>query len=175
MSKRLLPLIPAGLAVVQVLPAPDHVTILTAPQPATAVCPGCGSPSHRVHSRYGRALDDLPWQGRAVTWRVQVRRFRCGNCPGRTFAERVPDAAPGDWRNYVRGMVALLVEREIAPQGMELVIAGDVPQGAGLSSSASLEVAVGLAVTALAGAELDLTQLALIARNCGRRWFSFRK
>lgn len=27
---------------------------------------------------------------RAVTWRVQVRRFRCSHCPGRIFAERVP-------------------------------------------------------------------------------------
>lgn len=82
-----------------------------------------------------------------------------------TFAERATDAGSGGWRNYVRGMIALLVEREVAPQGMELVIAGDVPQGAGLSSSASLEVAVGLAVTALAGAKLDLTQLALIAQR----------
>ena len=93
-----------------------------------------------------------------------------------TFAERIEDAAPGDWRNYVRGVIALLVEQEIAPQGMELVIGGDVPQGAGLSSSASLEVAVGLAVAKLAGAEIDMTKLAQIAQraenefagcNCG--------
>jgi len=95
LSKRLLPLIPAGLAVVQVLPAPDHVTILTAPRPATAVCPSCGTPSHRVHSRYERALNDLPWQGRPVTLRVQARRFRCLTpaCPRRTFAERLAGVA----------------------------------------------------------------------------------
>jgi galactokinase len=81
-----------------------------------------------------------------------------------TFAERL-DALPGDWRNYVRGVIALLTEQEIAPQGMELAIAGDVPQGAGLSSSASLEVAVGLAVSALAGAEMDRTQLAQLAQR----------
>jgi galactokinase len=81
-----------------------------------------------------------------------------------TFAERL-DAPPGDWRNYVRGMVAMLVEDEIAPQGMELAIAGDVPQGAGLSSSASLEVAVGLAVSALAGAAIDRTRLAQLAQR----------
>lgn len=82
-----------------------------------------------------------------------------------TFAERIEDAAPGDWRNYVRGMVAMLVELEMAPQGMQLAIAGDVPQGAGLSSSASLEVAVGLAVARLAGAEIDLTRLAQLAQR----------
>jgi galactokinase len=81
-----------------------------------------------------------------------------------TFAERL-DAPPGDWRNYVRGVIALLTEQEIAPQGMELAIAGDVPQGAGLSSSASLEVAVGLAVSALAGATIDRTQLAQLAQR----------
>jgi transposase len=43
-----------------------------------------------VHSRYWRTFKDLPWQDRSVTWRVQVRRFRCGHCPGRIFAERVP-------------------------------------------------------------------------------------
>lgn len=82
-----------------------------------------------------------------------------------TFAERLAQAGPGDWRNYVRGMIAMLMELEMAPQGMELVIAGDVPQGAGLSSSASLEVAVGLAVASLADAEIELTRLAQLAQR----------
>jgi transposase len=95
LSKHLLPLIPAGLAVVQVLPAPDHVTILATSRSATAICPDCGTPSQRVHSRYVRALDDLPWQGRPVTLRVQARRFRCltPSCPRQTFAERLMGVA----------------------------------------------------------------------------------
>ena len=79
-----------------------------------------------------------------------------------TFAEPIEGS---DWRNYVRGIIAMLVEEEIAPGGMELAIAGDVPQGAGLSSSASLEVAVGLAVAKLAGAEIDMTKLAQLAQR----------
>ena len=77
----------------QVLPAPDHVTILTAPQPATALCPGCGWPSQRVHSRYKRTLGDLPWQRRPVTLRVQARRFRCltPSCSRQTFSDQVTD------------------------------------------------------------------------------------
>lgn len=45
-----------------------------------------------MHSRYERRLADLPWQGRAVTIRLQVRRFQCAHpdCPRRTFAERLP-------------------------------------------------------------------------------------
>ncbi len=35
-------------------------------------------------------MQHLPWQGRAVTWRLRMRRFRCRRCPGRIFAERVP-------------------------------------------------------------------------------------
>ena len=95
MSKRLLPLIPAGLAVVQVLPTPERVTILTQPLAATAACPGCGTMSGQLHSRYERTLGDLPWQGRPVVLRVQARRFRCRHpaCPRQTFAERLEGTA----------------------------------------------------------------------------------
>ena len=96
MSKRLLPLIPAGLAVVQVLPTPERVTIITQPQAATATCPGCGTISRRIHSYYERLLGDLPWQGRPVALLVQARRFRClgPSCSRQTFAERLPGVAP---------------------------------------------------------------------------------
>jgi transposase len=75
--RRLLPLIPAGLLVQQVLPEPDRVVILSRPTAAASVCPLCGKASARVHSHYQRHLADLPWQGRVVVLRVQVRRFRC--------------------------------------------------------------------------------------------------
>ena len=96
MLKRLLPLIPAGLQVQQVLPGPDHITILTTPRQTSAPCPDCAMPSRRVHSRYRRVLADLPWQGRPVTLRIDARRFRCLNpaCRRQTFAERLAGAAP---------------------------------------------------------------------------------
>ncbi|MEM6159968.1 galactokinase [Erwinia sp. P6884] len=47
------------------------------------------------------------------------------------------------WSNYVRGVVKHLQQRNKDFNGMDMVISGNVPQGAGLSSSASLEVAVG--------------------------------
>jgi hypothetical protein len=50
--RRLLPLIPAGLLVQQVLPDPDRIIILSRPSAASSVCPLCGKPSLRVHSRY---------------------------------------------------------------------------------------------------------------------------
>ena len=65
----------------------------------------------------------------------------------------------GSWRDYVRGVVGLLsLER-----GAELRVESDVPRGAGLSSSAALEVAVGRALSNLPGDRL--AQLAQRAEN----------
>lgn len=104
MSKRLLPLIPPGLTVVQVLPTPDSVTIVAQPRSPTAACPDCGTPSHSVHSRYERRLGDLPWQGRPVALSVQARRFRCHApaCSRKTFAERLSGVAAAAARRTER-------------------------------------------------------------------------
>lgn len=63
-----------------------------------------------------------------------------------------PALAPGadPWPLYVRGMVAVLQQAGHVLPGADIAISGDVPQGAGLSSSASLEVALGQAWRALA-------------------------
>ena len=69
------------------------------------------------------------------------------------------------WANYVRGVIEQLVERGLPVRGMDMVVAGDVPQGAGLSSSASLSVAVCRLFATLPGfAHLSPTDLALIAQ-----------
>jgi transposase len=104
LSKRLLPLIPAGLSVVQVLPASERVTIVTRPHSATAACPDCGTISQRVHSHYERTLVDLLSQGRPVRLRVQARRFRClhRTCPQQTFAECLVSVASAAARRTER-------------------------------------------------------------------------
>lgn len=76
----------------------------------------------------------------------------------------VPIAAP-HWANYVRGVVAALIRQGHAIGGAELAIAGNVPQGAGLSSSASLEVAVGQALKMLFGLDVSPTALALAGQR----------
>jgi galactokinase len=72
----------------------------------------------------------------------------------------LPDAkAP--WSNYVRGMIAMMQEDGFDLPGADILISGDMPQGAGLSSSAALENAVGLAFAALMGRpDIDRTRLA---------------
>ncbi|WP_431223229.1 galactokinase [Serratia sp. L9] len=80
------------------------------------------------------------------------------------------------WADYVRGVVKHLQTRNADFGGADLVISGNVPQGAGLSSSASLEVAVGQALQALYQLPLDGVALALngqeaenqfVGCNCG--------
>ena len=96
LSKRILPLIPAGLTVDEVLSSPDQIIILTTPDQKVALCPSCAEPSDRTHSHYRRTLHDLPWQGRPVRLYVRARRFRCLNlaCPRRTFAESLAGVYP---------------------------------------------------------------------------------
>ncbi len=95
MPKRLLPLVPADFVVDQVLPTPDHVTVMCRSRTAAPACLGCGHASSRLHSSYVRRLSDLPWQGRRVLVEVRVRRLRCGQdgCAHHIFAERLPAAA----------------------------------------------------------------------------------
>ena len=52
------------------------------------------------------------------------------------------------WSNYVRGMVDGMQRAGVPVSGADIAIVGDMPQGAGLSSSAALENAVGLALAA---------------------------
>ncbi|WP_438672314.1 ISL3 family transposase [Solihabitans fulvus] len=63
--------------------------------PESAPCPGCGTTSGRVHSRYDRQLSDTATAGQEVLIRLRVRRLFCDNaeCARKTFAEQVPELA----------------------------------------------------------------------------------
>jgi galactokinase len=70
-----------------------------------------------------------------------------------------------DWANYVRGMAQAMLADGITLTGARMAIAGDVPLGSGLSSSAALEVAVGNALAGIAGYTIEPTRLAKIAQR----------
>jgi galactokinase len=72
------------------------------------------------------------------------------------------------WRAFLRGMVAELQTAGFAPVGVRLQIAGDLPAGAGLSSSAALEVALCLALLALHEDVEETLGRVSIARLCSR-------
>jgi galactokinase len=67
------------------------------------------------------------------------------------FALAAPEPAEG-WRAFVRGAVAVLAGAGVEVPGATVQISGELPRGAGLSSSAALEVALCLALLELAGA-----------------------
>jgi len=101
---------------------------------------------------------DLPGgQGQAGASGGAFGRFRVG--------EAADVSASPQWLRYVQGMVAVLREQGHAVGGATLAIAGNVPQGAGLSSSASLEMAIGQALSALNGWTLTPTAMALTGQR----------
>ncbi|MGI9281577.1 MAG: galactokinase [Endozoicomonas sp.] len=88
----------------------------------------------------------------------------------------IPASKGAKWSNYLRGVATTLLKKGYSVKGANLAIAGNVPQGAGLSSSASLEVVTGLALSRLSGLEISLKDLALTGQeaenhyvgvNCG--------
>jgi galactokinase len=64
------------------------------------------------------------------------------------------------WMDYVAGVASVLIGAGVAVPGADLWIEGDVPIGAGVSSSAAIEVAVAHALLALAGHAADGVQIA---------------
>lgn len=80
----------------------------------------------------------------------------------------------GHWSDYVAGVAWALEQEGVAWSGASLLIEGDVPVGAGLSSSASVEVAVGLALLALAGEEWSGPRLAAACQRAENEFVGMR-
>ena len=100
---------------------------------------------------------------------IEARALDLGEADRFEIGER--PAAAGDWRAFVRGAAIELGEAGLDPDGARIEITGSVPRGAGLSSSAALEVAACLALIALTGAEPPPKRD--LARLCSRienRW-----
>nr|WP_281174459.1 transposase family protein [Embleya scabrispora] len=79
------------MAVEAVIAVGKSVRIKARCTDSEAACPGCGSPSRRVHSRYARMLADTAVSGRPAAIELQLRRFFCDEvaCGRGTFAEQV--------------------------------------------------------------------------------------
>ncbi|MGY5800916.1 transposase family protein [Rhizobium sp. LEGMi12c] len=134
MGKRILPLIPPSLVVDHVQQSKEVISIDCRFRSTGAKCPDCRKASHRTHSHYERRLADLPWQGRAVTITMNVRRLRCSNarCRRRLFAENVGDVI---WRYCRRtrrlGDVHRIIGMAVGGEaGMRLVARLGVPVSA---------------------------------------------
>ncbi len=80
------------------------------------------------------------------------------------------------WANYIRGVVKCLLQRGYKFSGVDISVSGNVPQGAGLSSSAALEVVIGQTFKELFHLEITQAEIALngqqaenefVGCNCG--------
>lgn len=105
-------------------------------------------------------------------------RFASLNFP---YTVRIPldltDRKRGhEWVNYPLGVIHEIEKKGISIPGMDMLFAGDIPNGAGLSSSASIELVTAFALNVLTGSSLHRTELALLSQkaensfvgmNCG--------
>jgi galactokinase len=75
----------------------------------------------------------------------------------------------GEWIAYVRGVAAELQAAGVSLRGANLLIESEIPIGAGLSSSAALELAVGNALLAVAGTSIKPNKMAKICQLAEQR------
>ena len=95
--------------------------------------------------------------------------------PGELNAELGSDRArSGDWTDYAWGVAASMRDAGVETTGANIVVSGDVPVGAGLSSSASIEVAVGFALLTASGLSLSPVRLAQICQAAENRYVGAR-
>lgn len=99
----------AGVELVCLRPRAGLIHVELRACQAVSFCPGCGSRTSRVHSRYWRTLSDLPWQGIPVRISLRVRKFFCEDerCTRRIFTEPLPGMAERYARRSCRASDAL--------------------------------------------------------------------
>ncbi len=81
-----------------------------------------------------------------------------------------PGEREQSWGEYIKGVAWALQEAGYALQGWEGVVSGDVPIGAGLSSSAALEMAVARTFAAVSGFQWDAPRMALLGQRAENAW-----
>ncbi len=79
--------------------------------------------------------------------------------------DHLPEKRVGSWCDYVVGVASVLRQQGHELAGANVLIHGKVPIGAGLSSSAALEVSSALAFLSLTGNQLPLPELAKLCRQ----------
>jgi galactokinase len=79
--------------------------------------------------------------------------------------DRPGEPRRGLWLDYVEGVARALESRGVRLGGADMMLLSDVPPGAGLSSSAALEVSAGLALATVSGQTVSPVELALAGQQ----------
>lgn len=74
------------------------------------------------------------------------------------------------WIEYPKGVAHQLIKAGYELRGFDAVMTGDVPRGAGLSSSAAVELAIARAFAAVSGLTWDAPKMAIIAQKAENEW-----
>ncbi len=72
---------------------------------------------------------------------------------------------PGSWSNYPVGVISEFAARGFSIPGLEMLFLGNIPNGAGLSSSASIEMVTAVALNDLTGAGLSMTGMVKLSQH----------
>jgi galactokinase len=79
--------------------------------------------------------------------------------------ETIGNRIRGSWTNYPAGVINEFIDRGIGINGFDMLFYGDIPNEAGLSSSASIEMVTALAINILTGAGLDRLELVKLSQH----------
>jgi galactokinase len=86
-----------------------------------------------------------------------------------------PESRPrGHWSDYVQGVAITLQKAGCLLRGANMLIRGDVSMGSGLSSSAAIEVATGMALLENSGLPVDRVELAKLCRRAENEFVGAR-
>ena len=97
--------------------------------------------------------------------KIRVASVQRSNDIVTTSLDDVKPGSQGDWENYPLGVIWALGSEGGIEKGIDLLIDGRVPLGAGLSSSAALECSVAVALNQLFSLDHDLENLARITQR----------
>ena len=85
--------------------------------------------------------------------------------------DSLPEAKSDMWTDYLFGVLDEMKKAEMPiSSGYDVLVSGNIPNGSGLSSSASLEVVAGYAFMTIEGYEIDRTALALLSQRAENRY-----
>ena len=91
-----------------------------------------------------------------------------------TNLDALGNRGSGHWSDYPIGVAWALQQAGYRLRGADMYIAGDIPLGAGLSSSAAVEVSSGYALLSIAGHAIDRTKLALLCQRAENEFVGAR-